>query len=437
MLDWRHLLFSGVFRHTAVAFVDRLLLSITHFAIGILLLRHAQAADYGLYVLAQSALLLAFFVQSALITIPMTVLAPKYATDDKRRFVSTLAQGQYLLWLPLCVVVAVTALLLNRYWGLASDSTHMILIVDIVLLAVLMREFIRCAFFVYLRPDMVLYIDAVYGGLTIAAAYMATAMSATPALHTLMGIGLANLVSGLAGWILFHRYVGWHLTWQTTALSRVLAHGKWALLGVSVTWLQSEGFLYLLGALKGTSAVASVSASRLLLMPIIILTTSFESIVKPRGAAWLVTGEQHKLEQSLIWLTVGALAISALYMVGIMWSGERLAAMVFHTQFSDMRLLLGLWGAVLLCKICSTNLNILLQILERFDVLFYIALVSAAISLTFGYVTIQHYGAPGSLYGLIVVEVIGIAAMGLWLYRHPQLRYDTAADQRVSSLFKA
>ena len=431
MLDWRRLLISDVFQHTTVAFIDRLLLSLTHFIIGIFLLRRASTADYGLYVLAQGAMLLVFFVQSALITVPMSVLAPKYSTEAKRYFVSALMQGQYVIWLPLSALVALCTLALYRCGGLAADSTHMILVVDLVLLAVLLREFIRYAFYVYLRPGAVLCVDAIYGSVTIAAAYVVTATSAAPALHTLIGIGLANLMAGVFGFVLFHRYVGWRATWTTTALARTLAHGKWALLGASVTWLQTEGFLYLLGALKGTSEVASVSASRLLLMPIILLTSSFEAIVKPRGAAWLASGERHKLEQSITLLTGVALAISGLYMIGILLVGERLAAFVFEANVTGMRLLLGLWGVVLLCKICSANLNIVLQILERFDILFYIGLVSAAVSVTFGYGAIQQFGAPGSLLGLIVVEVVGLAGMGTWLYKRQQFTFAMPTLRKV------
>ena len=66
------------------------MLSAANFIVGILLLRNTVDADYGLYVMAFSTLLLVSGVQGALIQGPMVVIAPKKTEDQRLQMVGGL-----------------------------------------------------------------------------------------------------------------------------------------------------------------------------------------------------------------------------------------------------------------------------------------------------------------------------------------------------------
>jgi len=408
---WGGIHFREVLGDTAFAILDRTLLSATNFAVGILLIRRASEAEYGLYVLAHSAILLLIGFQNALITTPMSVMAPKQESSERRNFISTLGKTQYLIWLPLCIILILVSDL-GRYFNIDTATAAIILAVAVVTLSVFLQEFMRHAFFLYMVPKYVLFIDIVYAVVFLGVVYLFTTASSAPAVYTITAMGVAGLFAGVIGVLLFRRRIGWKFGWDPSPLAAAWKHGKWALMGVTVSWLHNQGFLYLLSGLMGMVEVANVSASRLLFMPIPMMLVSIGSILKPRGAAWIACGEKRKLLQVTVLFTGGAVLVALMYTGLLLFEQKTVGDLVFNKDISDMNILLPLWGAVFLMQIVRTSLSILFQIFERFRTLFYIGAVSAVASLSLGYWAIHVFGAPGSLVGLIVGEVTYVICMG-------------------------
>lgn len=417
---WRSLLIGNVLGHTAVAFLDRILFSATNFAVGVLLIRRTPDAEYGLYVLAHSVILLTIGFQNALITTPMLVMAPKQEPSERQNFISTLGKTQYLIWLPLCVVTLLASVLSYQF-GVDSETAWIIFAIAIVALFVFAREFMRHAFFVYMLPQNVFLVDIVYAALFLGAVYSFTTVSPSPALYTIIAMGAAGLLAGIFGFVLFSRRIGWKFTWDISSLRITWRHGKWALMGVCVTWLHNQGFLYLLTALEGIGEVASVSASKLLLMPITMMMAGIIPIIKPRGAAWLATGNKPKLLQITALLTGGVLLVAVVYSGILLFEQKRISGFLFNKEIAHMNSLLLLWGVVFITQIVRTSLSMLFQIFERFRTLFYIGTLAAISSLSIGYWTIHTFGTLGSLVGLIVGEMTYILCMG-WVYLGQPLR---------------
>jgi O-antigen/teichoic acid export membrane protein len=232
-------------------------------------------------------------------------------------------------------------------------------------------------------------------------------------------MGIAALGADIVGLTLFHRYIGWKFSWDPSLLTITWKHGKWSLMGIVVAWLHNEGFLYMLAGLKGSVDVARVSATRLLFTPAKLILSSCDTILKPRGAAWLARGEEHRIHRSIILLTGGCLVVALLYICCLLLGQKSLTVFLFREKLTGMSSLFTLWGIVSLLVICRTNLSIVLQIFERFSTLFYIATGAAIASLSVGYWAIHTVGALGSLVGLIVGEIVYLVGMGWWLYvRH-------------------
>ena len=228
----------------------------------------------------------------------MSVLAPKQEPSTKQLFVCALAKTQYLIWLPISIIsVLISNILLSDY--ISNEISRIILTATIITLFIFLREFMRHALFVYLLPKAVLVVDIVYTVILITLVYYFTGTSSLPTLHTLIAMGAAGLFAGVVGLSLFDRCVGWKSTWALRPLGTAWIHGKWALMGATIAWLHNQGFLYLLGGLKGSAEVATVSASRLLFMPMLMMMASVTLTLRPRGASWLANGEQCKLQQMI------------------------------------------------------------------------------------------------------------------------------------------
>ena len=403
--------FGELVTHMGVACLDQALLSATNFSIALVLIRGAADAEYAHYVLAFSAMLLAVGMQNALITTQMSVLAPRYGQRQRLQFVSALAGAQYLLWIPLVLVAGLIAVCGDGF-GLSPAHQRIMLATAVVVLAVFLREFIRQALFLYRMPWSLLAVDGLYAGLLLTAVTFATTTN-HPALYAVTATGAAALTAGMLGLALFRRKAGWAAQPCRSVLATTWIHGRWALLGVIVSWLHAQGFVYLVWVMRGEQDVANVSASRLLIMPVAVMMTGVDSVFKPCGASWLTGGEEQRL------FTVTRLQIAGFFLLGLVYVSSLLlgrdliSGHVLRKTIPGMTSLLLLWGAVCLLQIVRTRLGTLLQILRQFDALFYLGTAAAVVSLCLGYVAISAYGAPGAVAALIAGELTCLTGMAL------------------------
>ncbi|RMD62017.1 hypothetical protein D6833_07480, partial [Candidatus Parcubacteria bacterium] len=157
----RRLVESELLRHATISFGDQTVLSATNFAIGVLLIRNVPQAEYGAFVLANSAIFLAIGLQNALINTPMSVLAPKREGQEQSSFVGSLAATQYSIWLPL-VALLFSVALLGSHMGLNRTAQQLTLAVACALPFIFLREFLRRTLFVYMNPTAVLGMDILY-----------------------------------------------------------------------------------------------------------------------------------------------------------------------------------------------------------------------------------------------------------------------------------
>lgn len=84
---------------------------------------------------------------------------------------------------------------------------------------------------------------------------------------------------------------------------------KWALPSVFNSWLYANAYLFLVERLMSKEAVADLSASRLMLVPLSLLVVGWSSAFRPRASQWLAAGEAaqvHRVALGSAWAFVGA-----------------------------------------------------------------------------------------------------------------------------------
>lgn len=418
---WQRLQDSELVRHTSVSVVDQALNSAANFAVGLLLIRTIPTAEYGTFVLANTALYLAIGVENSLFTAPMSVLAPKLAAAEKHTFVAALGLGQLVIWLPLLVLSCIVASILGSAGILDAGSVRLAWVTACVAGPFVVREFVRQALFIFSAPVAVLIADATYAAAMIAAVAAVTT-TAAPGLYAVAAIGLAAIVATAAGGVVYLKMAGLPTHFDLQPLKQTWHLARWGLLGMAVSWAQHQGFLYLLAAVQGSEAVGHVSAARLLLMPIALVITGVGTILRPRCAAWLASDEARKAMSRLLALTV-ATAIGSLVYVLALWLGRDLiVGTLMRMPLGSLDALILVWAVVLLIEVFRENLMILLQVLERFDWLFFLALAGGLSALGGGYVLLQHWGAAGAVAGVAVGEAVYLVGIGMALLRTPVLR---------------
>jgi O-antigen/teichoic acid export membrane protein len=278
-----------------------------------------------------------------------------------------------------------------------------------VTVAIVAREFFRQTFFVFGVPQLTLVVDAVYGVTYLALIGFWVRHAGQPAAAAVLAAGIASLVAAGAGLVFYRVRLGGSLVIDFGPLRETWAPAKWGVPGMLLAWLQNQGFFYLLGGFLGTTAVATVSASRMLLMPIPMLITAVESVLRPRAADWVGRREFARLTRQLLAMT-GTAAVASAGFVGVIFAARHFVVeVVLRRTIDDLDLLLVCWGVVFLAQVLRTNITVLLQALERFDVLFYLTVVRGVISFSLGWLGMIVIGAPGILVGLAIGEVAYVA----------------------------
>lgn len=405
---------GGLLRFFSLGVIDQALLSLTNFMVGLLMLRRTDDVDYGLFVLATSTFLLLVGVQNSVVCGPAAVIATKKAAPARLAMIGTLMTRQFVYWIPVCGFVLIGFWLAGELGYLESLQQRVGMIGAVAVLGVLLREFARELWLLYGHPRQLLWFDAAYAVVYLGAAYVLTGLAAPAVPWVLAGLGAAALVAGLSSWLAFRRLEGWPSSPYPGAMQEAWRLGRWGLSGCVVTWLHAQGFYYVVTALRGVESVSGLAAARLLLMPVNLMVNGVGQLLLPLATQWLSTQGARAMAQRIMALSMVMLVGTLGYFVVLWLTRDWLIAEVLKRDGVGMDPILLLWGGVFGLMSLRAMAMVVLQALERFDSLTYLAVLSAAVSLLVGYFGILRFDAPGALIGLIVGEAIDLIGI-LWL----------------------
>lgn len=418
---------AGMLRFFSVGVVDQAVLSATNFVVGLLMLRRTDDADYGLFVLATTTFLLLVGAQNAVVTGPMSVLGAKH--DDARRLamVSTLLRLCFGFWLPLASLGAL-AFHFAPAAGIPPSAAMVGLAGSIAAVGVLLREVVRNLWMLYSLPRPLLGFELLYAGAYLLCAAIVTAHARPAAPVLVLALGGVSSLAALASWLHFRRKVGWSRQPLPGAFAQVWRLGRWALLGSAVTWLQTQGFYYLVTAMRGVEAVAGLAAARLLLMPVNLMITGVGQLLLPMGTRWLVVAGHRTLLRNLLLLAMTILASAAIYFLLLWLMREFVVVEILKRDPRQLETPMLLWGAVFALVALRSMAQIAPQAMERFDALARLAVLAAALSLLGGWLGIRAFGANGALLGLILGESVDLVGIVYLVRRELRTRAGRAAD---------
>jgi O-antigen/teichoic acid export membrane protein len=405
-----------------ISVLDQALLSAANLLLGVFLIKHSSKEEYGSYVLAYTLILFLFGVQNALVNTQMAVLAPSRSRDEQGRFCSALAAGQFAIFIPIAIATALAGLALN--WHGDSHSAHLAFALAISLLGVMLREFFRSYFFLKMRPLAVLYLDITYVALLFGGLWAVVLMKyANLNVAALLIMGIASTLIGAASVFIARKELPMKMMDIRPALSESWQHGRWALAGVTVTWLQDQSYIYLLSAMVSTAETAEASAARLFLAPLTLLSAGFSRVVTPRWA-YMAHEKKYKemfdMANRIKWLLVG---IVIAYVVVLLLFQGWLTPLVLTGSYTQTGPLIALWGILFALQVVRGNYSSLLQVFKRFRDITLANTATAIGVLLMGAIVIKTYGVKGSIVTMIVGE---LALTILLIYGFRNVRKTTA-----------
>jgi len=398
------------------AVFSQALLSAAGFAVGLMLIRGSTDAQYGYFVLASNAILLAVSLQNALFSPPLSARLGRLGPTERADLVGGLYREQQRL-LPTAGVLALLVAL--GLWALQALDAHTAVLVIAAVgaaLAILHREYFRMVLFAHSRPHEVLRTDVVYAALLVAGVALATRTPA-PALVGVLSMCLAGLASG---WLLsraLQRHEPWSRDGATGILRQFAPLVAWSMAGAATHWTFGQGYIFLVAATLDVRAVAAIAATRLLLMPVNLLSTGIGSLMLPLASGWLHRHEHAIVLRRLCLLAAGMAAVTLAYFALVWLSRDWIFTVVLKKQFAQRDALLLLWGIVFMVMVLRDQLAHLLAAQGRFRVLTLLTLASAALSLLVSYAAMRRFGAAGALVGMLVGELVNLAGIAVLSFR--------------------
>jgi len=389
------------------AMLSQALLSAGNFAVGLLLIRRTPHAQYGYYVLIVTAVQLLTQLQIAFIQPSMVRRVAASDRAGRRDFIGGAYREQRRR--ALLVAALCGAVLLILWYAKVLDASMTLLAVASIfaVLATLYREYFRMVLLAYRIPLKALQVDIFYVAVLCAGAYFAT-LSGAPAMVAALTLGLSAAVGGwLLSRMVWH-HEGWEIDGAPHVFTEMAPFGTWAVIGAAIHWTFAQGFIYIVAGTLGVTAVATISATRLLLMPVNLMASGLGSMTFPTVSRWLQNNPVDAVFKRLSLLAGGIAALGGLYVI-LMWIfRDWIFTNLTKGQFDHRDTLLLLWSAVFLLMAVRDQMLYLPAACGRYRIMAWLTLATAVLSLVTCYVCMRLFGVVGALVGVLTGEAFNI-----------------------------
>jgi O-antigen/teichoic acid export membrane protein len=386
------------------------MLSAANFLVGLVLVRRTSDVQYGQYVLVTSAALFATSIQWSFIAPPMVIRLTQSDAAGRANLIGGLYRDQRRLAPLLPLAAVIVSLGLYSSGRLDLRVALLLLVASLTVMTAMQRDFLRSVLFAYRRPNDVLRADTTYCALLLIGAYAAT-FSPLPAATAALSLTLACVV----GSVLLSKAIWRHEPWNPHAplgmLRQIAPLGALSACGSAVHLLYSQGYNYLVAGTLDIATVAGLAATRLLVMPVNLMSTGVGTIMLPTVSRWLQNLPPAKVFRRLALVSTGLAVLACCYLAFMWIIKDWLFAHVLKKKFAHADALLALWSTIAIVMIFRDQLLHYLVARARFHLTSSMTAVSAVVAISGSLVAMRHVGAPGALLGLLAGELVTVVGI--------------------------
>ncbi len=394
------------------AVMDQALQSLVNLLSNVFIIRFAEKTDYGIYGIGFAALLLIMGVANALIMLQMTVIAPDREEAERDRYFGSMLVSMYA-WCGALILVVLLIAELARQWIQPEYRT----LIHVVLLSapgILTIEFMRQYHYFHRLAHRVLIVDflfflayfgalsafihfgfdnihllalAINGGLAFVLGLGAIAFSARFSVREAVGDAWSNFVEA----------------WRS---------GAWAVVGVFVSQMQGQGYVYLLALLRGPAAVAEMNAARLFLSPLLVMSNGFSRVIIPKMALLRSEGKVAQAVHVALKTLGLMLAMLAAYMLVVALFWDKIEGMFADKGYENLWIPVALWGVYYIGNSMANTPTELLKIFRKFRLITLAGMVTSILVFAASIPAIVYFGIIGAIIVLAMGE-FGLAGL-LW-----------------------
>lgn len=404
----RRLRESKLLRLFSSSVIDQALLSAASFVVGLLLLRNTSDEHYGLYVLAQSAMLLAVSLHGAFVGGPLSILASKKPDALRNQMIG--AVDSYLHRLLMVVTLLLSPIPALLWVAKLIDSLEA-LVATAALLACwvsVRRDYSRTVLLMQAEPNTILRSDVLFVVVLIASAAIASLgpLASVAAAVAVVGAMAAAFAGDWLGRSAIRRSIGWQPGPAAGWWREMLPLSTWATVGAMTHFSLSQSYNVIVASHFDAAAVAAVNAARLMLMPTYLLANGVKGLLVPMSARWLRDEGFDALLRKLTLFVIGLGVLSLGYFVVMWFSRDWIMQTVLKKSFPQMDLMICGWGVLVLINVVRDTYQNALLVREKFRALAGLVGLGAAVSIGSMWVAIDHFGTAGVVLGMICGELV-------------------------------
>jgi O-antigen/teichoic acid export membrane protein len=407
-------------RSTAsIASANQAMLSLLSLATAFLIIASGEKSEYAKYMFATTSVLLILSIQNALITSPLITIYHAAKTED-RSIIEQTARSIHFKFM--CGIAAISVLifvgmLFSESMGVSEYKT--VAAASIAVMGALVREHARSINYLIGNFWLSLKLDSIF-----VVAIIATLMATYKQYHlnadlALTATGTVALLTGTVS-LGITKKKAFDAPADNGLLRELWQCSRWTLPSVVVSWCYSNGYVFIVGALIGTVAVADMSAARLFMMPLTLIFVGWASSYRPKSTNLFSKGEidevlkiaRHSIFK-LGWCTVG-------YSIVIL-STYKFAELLFSVgNYSNLDGQIIAWSIyMLITMIRSVGMNTMMVSKNSFRPLFFFGTIAMVVGLILTTISsISHYPI-GVIMSLATSELVLLLL--IWLKGWPSV----------------
>jgi O-antigen/teichoic acid export membrane protein len=270
----------------------------------------------------------------------------------------------------------------------------------------------------YRRPEATMKSDCLYSALFLTGGSLA-AYGMRPAAAWAVGALLAGSIG--SAWISYRSYAkdpGWMHGEAKAWWSEMRPFGTWAVTGAVIYWTFTQSYNYVLAARLSLGAVAAINASRLLLMPPVVLTLGIGSILVPSTLAWAHEFGFTRMMRRLMVFIVALSAVDFAYFIWVWWMRDWLTSGLLHKTIADRDHLILLWSGVAYIGLLRDVFQAATFAFGHQKAMAGFSAAGALVSLTIMWFTIPIFGPAAALTGQIAGELVNLGCLLLLIRKH-------------------
>jgi len=396
---------------------DQALFSGANFVANILLARWLTADGYGAYSLAYAVFLFFLAAYMAVMIEPMVIFGAGRYDCALGQYLKTLLRMHGAAIVPLSALLVAAALIISRLYS--AEAGHALLGVAVGGGMILLYWMVRRVFYVVADPRRCVLGSALYFIALTGSVGLLKIAGALTALSTLIGMGVASLLtSALLLWV-FLRSADMDSPGPSfrEAVREHWRYGRWALASAALAWFPGQIYYAILPAWLGLSGSAALRALTNFAMPVLQSISALNLLLLPALVRNRHDGGRASMNRTIAQYLAIFSAGCLLYML-VLWAFRNEAFQIFYGgRYSEYRGLPFLLAGLLPVGTClSAVLGNALRAIERPDRMFQAYIGSAIMAAAAGLPLAMRFGVTGALAG---IHLSSFALVGVlwWFWR--------------------